>query len=240
LLPIKKNQKVILQDLGLIGFSQAWDLQEKFFQEVIRVKSQNRLLPEDQQLPTPNYLLFCEHSPVFTLGKSGDASHLLKSQEELNLIGIEYFPINRGGDITYHGPGQLTGYPILDLENFFTDIHKYLRLLEQSVIEVCEFYGLVAGRIDGLTGVWIEDRKICALGIRTSRWVSMHGFAFNVNTDLDHFGYIIPCGIQDKEVTSLKKELGREVNMQEVKDLILRRLAVNFDMEIVMAQSQGN
>jgi len=218
-----QNKKVRFEDLGMIDYQAAWDYQEKLLAETVSIKTQNRKLSVEEQLTTANHLLFCQHPHVYTLGKSGHQENLLMNDEQLNAAGAQFYKINRGGDITYHGPGQLVGYPILDLENFFTDIHKYMRILEEAIILTCADYGISAGRIDGLTGVWLghEDgqnpRKICAMGVKCSRWVTMHGFAFNVNTDLNFFGNIIPCGISDKAVTSLQQELGRELTMSEVK-----------------------
>ena len=194
------------------------------------------MLPDDQQMLTDNYLLFCEHPHVFTLGKSGNEHNLLIKKEDLASISASYYPINRGGDITYHGPGQLVGYPIIDLENFFTDIHKYMRLLEEAVIQTLLEFGISAGRIDGLTGVWIDHdrgsqaRKICALGVKTSRWVTMHGFALNVNTELQYFNYIVPCGINDKAVTSMSQELGQEVDIAAVKKNLKEKIREQFGM----------
>ena len=219
------NKTVIVKQLGLIDYKACWDLQEEIFAATIALKVSNRT-NELQQVTTPNYLLLCEHPHVYTLGKSGKESHLLKNNEELTQLNATYYKINRGGDITYHGPGQLVGYPILDLDNFFTDIHKYLRFLEEAIIKTCAFYGIVAGRYPGYTGVWIdadkpEARKICAMGVRCSRWVTMHGFAFNVNTNLEYFKNIVPCGIDDKAVTSLQAELGHSLDMAEVEKLFL-------------------
>lgn len=234
-----KNKEVEFQQLGLIDYQQAWDYQEKLFADTIALKIENRKQPEEQQQPTPNYLLFCEHPHVYTLGKSGDESHLLLDQEELRKAEATYYKINRGGDITYHGPGQIVGYPILDLDNFFTDIHKYLRLLEEAVILTLQDYGITAGRIEGLTGVWLDHekqvnpRKICAMGVKSSRWVTMHGFAFNVNTDLNYFGNIVPCGISDKAVTSLEYELGKPQDMKEVEAILKQHIGKLFGMEFI-------
>jgi len=209
------------------------------FKKTVDQKISNRKLPEADQVETENHLIFCYHPHVFTLGKSGDENHLLANESFLKEKEASFYKINRGGDITYHGPGQIVGYPILDLDHFFTDIHKYLRFLEESVIMTLKEYGITAGRIDGLTGVWLdwEDekkaRKICALGVKSSRWVTMHGFAFNVNTNLDYFNYIVPCGIPDKAVTSLQKEMGREMNMVEVEEKLKRNLEQVFQMELV-------
>ena len=228
--------KVVFQDLGHIDYKQAWDYQEKLFDQIIAIKRQNRR--EETNLETQSYLLFCEHPHVYTLGKSGDEKNLLVNEEYLKSRGATFHKINRGGDITYHGPGQIVGYPILDLENFFTDIHKYLRFLEEAVILTLADYDIESGRSDGETGVWLESgtenaRKICALGVRSSRWVTMHGFAFNVNPDLDYFGNIIPCGIVDKSVTSMEQELGKKVDIQEVRDKLKVHLATIFEMTLL-------
>jgi lipoyl(octanoyl) transferase len=227
-------QKVKFIDLGLIDYKEAWDYQEKLFAEVVDKKVANRTLPENQQQTTNNFLLFCEHPHVYTLGNTGDKEHLLISEDQLKEKNATYYKINRGGDITYHGPGQIVGYPILDLDNFFTDIHKYLRFLEEMVIRTLAEYGLTAERSAGETGVWLDAsnptkaRKICALGVRASRWVTMHGFALNVNVDLNYFGNIIPCGIIDKAVTSLDKELGRKVDEEEVKEKLKKHFSELF------------
>jgi lipoyl(octanoyl) transferase len=232
------NKKVIFRDLGLIDYQEAWDYQERIFAETVALKIKNRNLPPADQSPTPNYLLFLEHPHVYTLGKSGKQENLLLDESQLDANEAKFYKINRGGDITYHGPGQLVGYPILDLDNFFTDIHRYLRLLEESVILTLAEYGILAGRIDGLTGVWLDHieqknpRKICALGVKSSRWITMHGFAFNINANLSYFGHIIPCGIDDKAVTSLQQELGREISMLEVKDKMKRHISSLFEMEL--------
>ncbi len=231
------NKKVKFIELGLKDYQEAWDYQVSLFDKTLAVKSENRNLPAERQTATDNYLLFCEHPHVFTLGKSGDEKNLIISKEELNAVHATYHHINRGGDITYHGPGQIVGYPILDLENFFTDIHKYMRLMEESVIQTLKEYNIEAGRIAGLTGVWIDfenerkARKICALGVKTSRWVTMHGFAFNINPDLRYFAYIVPCGIQDKAVTSLEKELGKKVDIREAQEILKEKFREQFDME---------
>ncbi len=233
-------QQVKYINLGLVDYKEAWDFQEKLFQGIIDVKRANRAREREGDTfveATQSKLIFCEHPHVFTLGKSGHLSHLLVNEEQLASKGASFYKINRGGDITYHGPGQLVGYPIFDLENFFTDIHKYLRFLEEAVILTLAEYGIVGGRITGSTGVWLDwenpkARKICALGVRSSRWVTMHGFAFNVNSDLDYFSNIIPCGITDKAVTSLQKELGRWVEMAEVQQKVKKHLAVLFEMEL--------
>lgn len=231
------NKTVDFRDLGLMDYQQAWDYQEALFSETVALKIQNRKSQESDQKPSPNFLLFVEHPHVYTLGKSGKAENLLLGEAGLEKYQAKFYKINRGGDITYHGPGQLVGYPILDLENFFTDIHKYLRLLEEAIIRTCAEYGIPAGRIEGLTGVWLDHvqqknpRKICAMGVKSSRWVTMHGFAFNVNSDLGYFGHIIPCGIDDKAVTSLRAELNREVPMDEVKEKVKRHLITLFEMD---------
>lgn len=238
------NKKVVFASLGLTDYKEAWDLQEKLFSGIVERKIANRKLPGPQQAETNNFLLFCEHPHVYTLGKSGDEHHLLLNKENLEASNATYYRINRGGDITYHGPGQIVGYPILDLDNFFTDIHKYLRMLEEAVIRTLADYQIEAGRIAGLTGVWLDHekrqnpRKICALGVKTSRWVTMHGFAFNVNTDLSYFNNIIPCGISDKSVTSLSRELGRSVAMAEVEQKLRTHIADLFGMEIIERQSE--
>lgn len=239
-------QKVHFRDLGLIDYKECWDYQEKLFNETALIKTNNRTLSLRSDLPTPisplptsNHLIFCEHPHVYTLGKSGNEKHLLLNDASLKEKNATYYKINRGGDITYHGPGQIVGYPILDLDNFFTDIHKYLRYLEETIILTLKDYGIQSGRIDGLTGVWLnwqdpaKARKICALGVRTSRWVTMHGFAFNVNSDLSYFNNIIPCGIQDKAVTSMNKELGRDLDMNEVKEKVKKYFAQVFECEII-------
>jgi len=232
------NKKVKFIDLGLKDYKEAWDFQENLFAKTVAIKIENRNLPLASQKKTENYLLFVEHPHVYTLGKSGEFSHLLLNEEGLKTKNAHFYKINRGGDITYHGPGQLVGYPILDLDNFFTDIHKYLRLLEEAVILTLSEYGITAGRIPGLTGVWLDHikqkspRKICALGVKTSRWITMHGFAFNVNSDISYFGNIVPCGIADKAVTSLHLELGREIDETEVKAKVKKHIVALFDMEL--------
>lgn len=231
------NKTVIYSDLGLVDYQKAWDFQEKIFKEIVDTKINNRKNPESQQ-ETSNYLFFCEHPHVYTLGKSGSMDHLLINEQLRAEKQISFYKINRGGDITYHGPGQIVGYPILDLDHFFTDIHKYLRFLEEAVILTLEEYGLKAGRIDGLTGVWLDydnpaaARKICAMGVKCSRWVTMHGFAFNINTDLKYFDYIVPCGISDKKVASLHLELNRPIDESEVKSILLKKLELLFEMNI--------
>ena len=233
-----QNKKVQVVDLNLAPYQEAWDMQERLMSDISEIKLANRNVAQLDQVPTPNYLLFCEHPHVYTLGKSGDASHLLMQEEFLHTINASFFKTNRGGDITYHGPGQLVGYPIFDLENFYTDIHLYLRMLEEAIILTCQDYGLAAGRINGLTGVWInpesgQARKICAFGVKASRWISMHGFAFNIKPDLSYFSHIVPCGISEKGVTSLSQELGLDVNELEVKELVLGHLSSLFGFEII-------
>ncbi|MEM1340436.1 MAG: lipoyl(octanoyl) transferase LipB [Bacteroidota bacterium] len=229
------NKKVQLYDLGYKDYKETWDYQETLFQGIVDTKIKNRRT--GSQLSTPNYFLFVEHPHVFTLGKSGDVENLLIDEKALKEKGATFYKINRGGDITYHGPGQIVGYPILDLDNFFTDIHKYLRFLEQMVILTLAEYGIEAQRSEGETGVWLDvgtpfARKICAMGVRASRWVTMHGFAFNINTDLGYFDLMIPCGIKDKAVTSLNVELGQaEVDSQEVKQKLLRHFQNLFEAE---------
>lgn len=231
------NKKVNFLDLGVKDYKETWDFQEQLFQEILDVKVRNR--KEELQLETPNYLLFVEHPHVYTLGKSGDVSNLLINEEQLKAKDATFYKINRGGDITYHGPGQLVGYPIIDLENFFTDIHKYLRFLEEVMILTLADYGLKGVRSDGETGVWLDvgtpfARKICAMGVRASRWVTMHGYALNVNANLGYFDNIIPCGIRGKAVTSLNVELGVDkVDEDEVKAKILKYFAQLFEAEIL-------
>lgn len=231
------NKKIQLQDLGKRDYKSTWEYQEEIFKDIVDLKIKNRR--EELDLPTPNYLLFVEHPHVYTLGKSGDLENLLLNEKQLEAKGATFYKINRGGDITYHGPGQIVGYPILDLENFFTDIHKYLRLLEESIILTLAEYGLESGRSEGETGVWLGvgtpfARKICAMGVRASRWVTMHGFALNVNVDLGYFDNIIPCGIRGKGVTSLNVELGVEkVDEEEVKDKIIKHFTALFEAEFV-------
>ncbi|UYZ58634.1 lipoyl(octanoyl) transferase LipB [Hymenobacter latericus] len=236
------NTRVALQRLGRVAYAPTWQYQEELLANALAIKTRNRHAENTGAQPesTPNVLLFCEHPPVYTLGKSGKPEHLLLDEAGLAAHGATYHHINRGGDITYHGPGQLVGYPILDLENFKPDIHFYLRTLEEAVIRLLAEYGLQAGRIPGLTGVWLDfeegapnPRKICAMGVKCSRWVTIHGFALNVNTDLSYFGYIVPCGITDKAVTSLQQELGHEVPLREVEDRLLPHLAELLGAEIV-------
>lgn len=231
---------VIYQDLGIVSYKEAWDYQERLFADIVDRKVRNRDLPEQQQEWTGSYLLLCGHPPVYTLGKSGSMDNLLLNEDGLEAKGIEFFKINRGGDITFHGPDQLVGYPLLNLDYFFTDIHRYLRLLEEVIIRTIGDWGLKGDRYPGYTGVWLEPegpnaRKICAMGVKCSRWVTMHGWALNVNTDLDYFGYIVPCGIDDKAVTSMHTELGRQVDMQEVKAAARHHFAELFEAEMMMA-----
>lgn len=230
------NKEVRVINKGLIDYQLCWDDQTVLFDEIIQQKiaiRKGELVEES----TPNYLLFCEHPHVYTLGKTGDKTHLLLGDDMMKEKKISYYHINRGGDITYHGPGQLVGYPIFDLDNFFTDINKYLRTLEEAIILTLAEYGIIAGRVDDLTGVWIDGddpvkaRKICAMGVKLSRWVTMHGFALNVNTDLEFFKYIVPCGITDKAVTSMQQELGREVDLKEVQIKVQKHLFVLFDVK---------
>ncbi|MFT4016413.1 MAG: lipoyl(octanoyl) transferase LipB [Agriterribacter sp.] len=242
-------QEVFFKDLGDIAYKQAWDYQEALLQQNVKAKSQyfaaQNTVPVSTQTnnaseaATRHYLLLCEHPPVYTLGKSGKAAHILISEEDRVKKGIEYYPTNRGGDITFHGPGQIVGYPVLDLEKYYTDIGKYLRNLEEVIILTLAAYNIKGERSAGETGVWIEpsvkgrERKICAMGVRCSRWVTMHGFALNVNTNLDYFNYIIPCGIQNKQVTSLAKELGFDADMEEVKTILKENFEKVFDCTLI-------
>lgn len=228
------SRKIQLQDLGYKDYKDVWDYQTALLQEIVDTKTNNR----KQQLKndTKNHFLFVEHPHVYTLGKSGDLSNLLLNEQQLQQKDATFYKINRGGDITYHGPGQIVGYPILDLENFFTDIHKYLRLLEETIILTLADFGLKSERSPGETGVWLDvgtpfARKICAMGIRSSRWVTMHGFALNANVDLGYFDNIIPCGIRGKAVTSMEAELGKKVDVQDVKSKILNHFKVLFEVE---------
>ncbi len=249
------KQTIIFRDLGQMPYQQAWDYQESLLKENLEIKSkqlESSSLPGDQTNglnymeelnATTNYLLFVEHPPVYTLGKSGKYEHVLLDEDQRKERGIEFFQTNRGGDITFHGPGQIVGYPIFDLENFFTDIGKYLRSLEEVIILTLEEYGLKGDRSKGETGVWLDpdkkgrERKICAMGVRCSRWITMHGFAFNINTDLAYFGGIVPCGIQSKQVTSLNKELGYTVLLDEVKEKLKRNFEVVFDSHLIESNS---
>lgn len=229
------NKKVKFVDWGLLDYQEAWDRQELVFKETIAVKTANRT--NGTTVETPNFLVFCEHPHVYTLGKSGHPENLLLDEKGLEEKHATYYKVNRGGDITYHGPGQLVGYPILDLDNFFTDIHLYLRTLEEAVILTLQDYGIPAGRYAGYTGVWLDAdnekaRKICAMGVRCSRWVTMHGFSFNVNSNLDYFKNIVPCGIDDKDVTSMRRELGHEINLSELKSTLKKHISKLFQMEL--------
>ena len=222
-----------------MDYIEAWDYQTDLFTKILSVKTKNRNLSVADQRQTDNFLLFCEHPHVFTLGKSGKESNLLMKKEALSAIQATYYPINRGGDITYHGPGQIVVYPVLDLENFFTDIHRYMRLLEESVIQTLDEFHIKSGRIPGLTGVWLDAevdhkaRKISAQGVKTSRWVTLHGLAFNVNTNLHYFDYIIPCGIDNKAVTSLEKETGAKQDMESIKNILKEKIVSLFEMTLV-------
>lgn len=236
--PQSAMNKVHFHDLGLIDFKEAWDYQEMLFDKTVGIKFENRKLSPPQQVKTKDHLLFCEHPHVYTLGKSGKEEHLLINNDRLSSVNATYYKINRGGDITYHGPGQLVGYPILDLDHFFPDIHKYLRYLEELFIKLLADYGLKGERSEGETGVWLDTntpfaRKILALGVRASRWVTMHGWAFNVNTDLSYFGNIIPCGISNKDVTSLQRELGKEISLEEIKDKTKYYFEEIFEVELI-------
>lgn len=232
---------VQFQDLGNIPYQQAWTYQESLLKQNIDIKSALRSgsPTSGASLATKHYLLFCEHPPVYTLGKSGSLDHLLIGEEELQTRKIEFFKTNRGGDITFHGPGQIVGYPILDLEHFYTDIGRYLRSLEEVIIQTLEVFGIQSGRSPGETGVWLDPdqperaRKICAMGVRCSRWVTMHGFALNVNTDMSYFSHIIPCGIADKQVTSMQQELYHSVNELEVKELLKKKFAEVFQAQVI-------
>jgi lipoyl(octanoyl) transferase len=231
------NRNIQLKDLGLKDYKETWEYQSELLQEIVDVKIDNRR--NDKNTATQNHFLFVEHPHVYTLGKSGDLSNLLLNEKQLAEKEATFYKINRGGDITYHGPGQIVGYPILDLENFFTDIHKYLRLLEESIILTIAEYGLKGERSKGETGVWLDvgtpfARKICAMGIRSSRWVTMHGFALNANVNLGYFDNIIPCGIRGKAVASMEAELGKKVNEEEVKDKILKHFKVLFEVDEII------
>jgi lipoyl(octanoyl) transferase len=234
----QEKRLVKFQDLGTIKYQEAWDYQESIFEKTVAEKIKFRK-EEITDVYPENHLLFCEHPPVYTLGKSGDMNNLLLDEVGLENKHIDFHKINRGGDITFHGLGQIVGYPILDLDQFYTDIHKYLRMLEEGIIRTLATYGIEAGRIEGLTGVWldvddpIKARKICALGIKCSRWVTMHGFAFNVNTDLGYFGNIIPCGIDDKAVTSMQQELGGPVDIKAVSAELKKHLTELFEWKLI-------
>jgi lipoyl(octanoyl) transferase len=236
------RQQINVNDLGLIDYQQAWDFQESLLQQNVRIKLEASRSTDNNSLTTNNYLLFCEHPPVYTLGKSGHKENLLINEQQLKEKAISFVPTNRGGDITFHGPGQIVGYPILDLEHFFTDLGRYLRSLEETVIRTLADFGITAGRSAGETGVWLDPenpvkaRKICAMGVRCSRWVTMHGFALNVNTDLGYFNDIIPCGIADKQVASMHVELGRPVPPEEVKIALKKHFAIVFGAELLEAE----
>jgi lipoyl(octanoyl) transferase len=226
------KNSVIIHRLGLIDYKEAWDYQENIFNDIVALKIKNR--NEGTNILPQNHLVFCEHPHVYTLGKSGKVEHLLLDENGLRANGASFYKINRGGDITYHGPGQLVAYPIFDLEQFFTDIHKYMRLLEEAVITTLMEYGILGLRMEGQTGVWLgvgtsNPRKICAMGVKSSRWVTMHGLGFNVNSNLSYFNHIIPCGISDKSVTSMSKELGQEVDLEILSNKLLRNMANAFD-----------
>ncbi len=231
------SKQVYYEDLELIDYKACWDYQEDIFKKTVATKLSNR--KENKTEPTSNHLIFCEHPHVYTLGKSGDQSHLLISEKTLAARDAQFYKINRGGDITYHGPGQLVVYPILDLDHFFTDIHHYLRLLEEAVILTLSEFGIKAGRVDGLTGVWLNAdtdlpaKKICAMGVKCSRWVTMHGLALNISPNLSYFNDIVPCGISDKAVTSMENELNTSVNMKQVKQVLLEKLTDLFEFQII-------
>jgi lipoyl(octanoyl) transferase len=243
------KQQVIFRDLGVMDYKTAWDYQEQLLQKNVKIKSlafsvesgttNDPLTTDDLRLTTEHHLLFVEHPPVYTLGKSGNIENVLINEEMRSAKGVQFFRTNRGGDITFHGPQQIVGYPILDLEKFETDIGKYLRNIEEVTILTLAEYGITAGRSAGETGVWIDadkpgkERKICAIGVRSSRWITMHGFALNVNTDLSHFNFIIPCGIQNKQVTSIEKELGHSVDFEEAKERVKRNFEKVFDVELI-------
>lgn len=241
-------ESIIFQDLGRVAYDTAWDYQEKLMKVSLDAKAEwfsNTEIAKEGRAHTEHHLLFCEHPHVYTLGKSGHMEHLLVNNARLQELNVSFYKTNRGGDITYHGPGQIVGYPILDLERFYTDLGKYMRNLEEVMIIMLANYGIEAGRLPGSTGVWLDAdikgkaRKICAMGVRCSRWVTMHGFALNVNTDLNYFNYIVPCGITDKSVTSMQKELGREVNEKEVKEHLIAAFAQVFEADIVIQQSMA-
>ncbi len=237
---MQQNKAVLFEDWGLTDYEVAWSRQEDIFSKTVAVKTENRNDPENMK-ETSNFLIFTEHPHVYTLGKSGKPENLLLDENGLKEKHATYHKINRGGDITYHGPGQIVGYPILDLDNFFTDIHLYLRTLEEAIILTLRDYGIESGRYEGYTGVWLDAdndkaRKICAMGVRCSRWVTMHGFAFNVNTDLSYFGNIVPCGIDDKDVTSMKRELGKDVDIEEVKEKLKGHIAHLFEMQVILSR----
>lgn len=235
------NKDIHVTNLGYIDYKEAWDYQTDLFNQLSAIKLENRGRPHHEHLATKNHLLFCQHPHVYTLGKSGKENNLLINQEKLSAVNAAYYQTNRGGDITYHGPGQLVAYLVIDLENFFTDIHKYMRYLEQAVIDALKEFGLDPERLPGLTGVWIDikhrPRKICAFGVKTSRWITMHGLALNVNPDLSYFNNIVPCGIQDKAVTSLQLELGRSVEVNEVQPILQNKIVDLFEMNLIAHDS---
>jgi len=233
------DNRIELIDFGQMSYRKAWDIQRSIQKRLIDQKLAVRDNPKLKK-KIPDSLIYVEHPHVYTLGKSGDGANLLKGIAELKEIDAEFIENDRGGDITYHGPGQIVGYPILDLDRYFTDVHKYLRYLEEVIIKTCADFGIGAGRVDGMTGVWVKGEKICAMGIRCSRWVTMHGFAFNVNTDLSYFDHIVPCGIPDKNVTGLNKLLGRQVNPEKVKSLITRHFSEQFDAVISDSSNKGD
>ena len=231
-----KNKKIILRDIGKSSFSDAWQYQEEIFKKTIDQKIENR--SSESKIETDNFLIITEHNPVYTIGKSGDISNLLLNDNEMKTEGIEFYKINRGGDITYHGPGQIMGYPIIDLDNFFTDINLYLRKLEEVIINTLKSYDLRGFTIKGETGVWVKDnnglsKKVCAFGIRASRWVTMHGFSFNVNPELNYFKNIIPCGIKDKGVTSVSELKNSNIEMNQIKKILYKNFAESFSAELV-------
>ena len=233
------KKPVVFRDLGSMDYKACWDLQEVYFNQTVQTKFDNRAKAPEEQVVTTDHLFFVEHPHVYTLGKSGDMANLLLDDKALAKVDARFYAINRGGDITYHGPGQIVGYPIFDLDHFFSDIHKYLRFLEEAIILTLADYGIQAGRIGGLTGVWLDEsnparaRKIAALGVKCSRWVTMHGFAFNVNADLSYFKNIIPCGITDKAVTSMHLELGRQLDFEEVKETLKTNIARVFEVDLI-------
>ncbi|PQJ12940.1 lipoyl(octanoyl) transferase [Flavipsychrobacter stenotrophus] len=242
-------ESILFQDLGNVAYDTAWDYQEQLMKVSLDAKAQWYNTPELERLKGPDtvhHLLFCEHPHVYTIGKSGHMENLLVNNAMLKELNVSFFKTNRGGDITYHGPGQIVGYPILDLERFFTDLGRYMRNLEEVMIRVLATYGIVAGRLPGSTGVWLDAdvpgkaRKICAMGVKCSRWVTIHGFALNVNTDLNYFNYIVPCGITDKSVTSLQKELGRPVDEQEVKEKLVYEFGQVFGAEMIIEKPVEN
>ncbi|MCD6062669.1 MAG: lipoate-protein ligase [Flavipsychrobacter sp.] len=235
-------QRIYFRDLGVIEYGEAWDMQEALLQKGVQAKSAWYQAPETERREQPDtidHLFFCEHPHVYTLGKSGHMENLLINDGRLKELNVSFYKTNRGGDITYHGPGQIVGYPVLDLEHFYTDLGRYMRDLEEVIIRTLAHYGIEAGRLPGSTGVWLDaeapgrERKICAMGVRSSRWMTMHGFALNVNTDLNYFGYIVPCGISDKKVTSMEAELGRKVDEQEVKDALRQEFGKVFIADIL-------